>query len=228
MNTTAFLSLEDISDNLPRYDESVISVDMDDVLQQAYEKLEEDIRSAMKAHRGNKSLMSILLNTLLLYPDHPYDFDQIWARAFDPETKEYVKFLVAEPENLTREALYAKERALVADVKEELRQGRRSQVYATYTGEKDVTLRLEAVLRQEGIRVAILRSSVSTDKREDWYDRQLKAGVQVVICHPKLVETGLDLLAFPTLYFYEPVTRCTPCGKRAGDHGALGKDSRFG
>jgi hypothetical protein len=106
-------------------------------------------------------------------------------------------------ENLTREALYAKERALVADVKEELRQGRRCQVYATYTGEKDVTLRLEAVLRQEGIRVAILRSSVSTDKREDWYDRQLKAAVQVVICHPKLVETGLDLLAFPTLYFYE-------------------------
>ena len=34
MNTTAFLSLEDISDNLPRYDESVISVDMDDALQQ--------------------------------------------------------------------------------------------------------------------------------------------------------------------------------------------------
>ena len=203
MTTTAFLSLEDISDNLPRYDESVISVDMDDALQQAYEKLEEDIRSAMKAHRGNKSLMSILLNTLLLYPDHPYDFDEIWARAFDPQTKEYVKFLVTEPENLTREALYAKERALIADVKEELRQGRRCQVYATYTGEKDVTLRLEAVLRQEGIRVAVLRSSVATDKREDWYDRQLKAGVEVVICHPKLVETGLDLLAFPTLYFYE-------------------------
>ena len=42
-----------------------------------------------------------------------------------------------------------------------------------------------------------------TDKREDWYERQLKAGIKVVICHPKLVETGLDLLAFPTLYFYE-------------------------
>ena len=50
----------------------------------------------MKAHRGNKSLMSILLNTLLLYPDHPYDFDEIWARAFDPQTKEYVKFLVTD------------------------------------------------------------------------------------------------------------------------------------
>jgi hypothetical protein len=203
MSTTAFLSLEDISADLPRYDESVISVDMDNALQKAYDQLEEDIRSAMKAHRGNKSLMSILLNTLLLYPDHPYDFEEIWARAFDPQTKEHVKFLVTEPENLTREALYAKERALISDVKDELRQGRRCQIYATYTGEKDVTQRLETVLRQEGIRVAILRSSVPTDKREDWYERQLKAGVEVVICHPKLVETGLDLLAFPTLYFYE-------------------------
>ncbi|HET9308176.1 MAG TPA: hypothetical protein VFO46_19315, partial [Candidatus Sulfotelmatobacter sp.] len=30
-----------------------------------------------------------------------------------------------------------------------------------------------------------------------------KEGVQVVICHPKLVETGLDLLDFPTIIFYE-------------------------
>jgi len=203
MNTTAFLSLEDIADNLPRYDESVLSVEMDEELAKAYEELEEDIRAAMRAHRGNKSLMSILLNTLLLYPDHPYGFEDIWARAFDPQTKEYVRFLVTTPKNLTEDRLYAKERALIADVREELRHGRRCQVYATYTGEKDVTLRLENVLRQAGFRVAVLRSSVATDKREEWYERQLKAGVEVVICHPKLVETGLDLLAFPTLYFYE-------------------------
>lgn len=203
MNTTAFLSLEDISDNLPRYDESVISVDMDETLREAYEELEEDIREAIREHRGNKSLMSILLNTLLLYPDHPYGFKEIWARALDPSTREYVKFLVTEPRGLPQETLYAKERTLAADVREELKQGRRCQVYATFTGEKDVTLRLETVLRQEGFRVAVLRSSVPTDKREDWYERQLKAGIEVVICHPKLVETGLDLLAFPTLYFYE-------------------------
>jgi hypothetical protein len=141
MSSTAFLSLEDISDNLPRNDESVISVDMDEPLKKAYEQLEEEIRAAMKEHRGNKSLMSILLNTLLLYPDHPFDFDQIWARAFDPQSREYVRFLVTEPENLTKDALYAKERALIADIKDELREGRRCQIYATYTGEKDVTLR---------------------------------------------------------------------------------------
>jgi len=203
MTTTAFLSLEDIADNLPRYDESVLSVEMDEELAKAYEELEEDIRAAMRAHRGNKSLMSILLNTLLLYPDHPYGFDDIWARAFDPQAKEYVRFLVTTPRDLAQDRLYAKEAALVADIGEELRQGRRCQVYATFTGEKDVTLRLESVLRQAGFQVAVLRSSVATDKREEWYERQLKAGVEVVICHPKLVETGLDLLAFSTLYFYE-------------------------
>jgi len=203
MTTTAFLSLEDIADNLPRYDESVLSVEMDSALAKTYEELEEDIRTAMRAHRGNKSLMSILLNTLLLYPDHPYGFDAIWARAFDPQTREYVRFLAATPVNLPEDRLFAKESALIADVREELRQGRRCQVYATYTGEKDVTLRLETVLRQAGFRVAVLRSSVATDKREEWYERQLQAGVEVVVCHPKLVETGLDLLAFPTLYFYE-------------------------
>ena len=203
MNTTAFLSLEDIADNLPHYDESVVSIEMDSDLAKAYEELEEEIRSAMRQHRGNKSLMSILLNTLLLYPDHPYGFDAIWARAFDPQTREYVRFLAATPVNLPENRLFAKEHALIADVKEELRQGRRCQVYATYTGEKDVTLRLEAILRQAGLQVAVLRSSVPTDKREDWYERQLEAGVEVVVCHPKLVETGLDLLAFPTLYFYE-------------------------
>ena len=203
MTTTAFLSLEDIADNLPRYDESVLSVEMDSELGKAYEELEEEIRTALRAHRGNKSLMSILLNTLLLYPDHPYGFDAIWARAFDPQTKEYVRFLAATPVNLPEDRLFAKENALIADVREELRQGRRCQVYATYTGEKDVTLRLETVLWQAGFRVAVLRSSVATDKREDWYERQLEAGVEVVVCHPKLVETGLDLLAFPTLYFYE-------------------------
>jgi len=55
MNTTAFLSLEDIADNLPRYDESVVSVEMDSDLAKAYEELEDDIRSAMRQHRATRA-----------------------------------------------------------------------------------------------------------------------------------------------------------------------------
>ena len=35
------------------------------------------------------------------------------------------------------------------------------------------------------------------------YREQLKRGIDVAICHPKLVETGLDLLDFPTILFHE-------------------------
>jgi hypothetical protein len=84
-----------------------------------------------------------------------------------------------------------------------LSEGRRCQVFAVYTQKHDVTRRLEQILIREGIRTAVLRSNVDTSKREAWYARQIKQGVQVVISHPKLVETGLDLLDFPTIIFYE-------------------------
>src|SRR5664279_851678 len=67
----------------------------------------------------------------------------------------------------------------------------------------DVTARLEKLLRAEGVRAGVLRASVPTHKREAWYREQLKRGIDVVICHPKLVETGLDLLEFPTILFHE-------------------------
>jgi hypothetical protein len=203
MESTAFITLEDISDQLPSYEETVLSVDMGEALAKAYESIEADITEAMKAHRGNKSLMSVMLNTLLLYPDHPYGIGPIFGKTYDPKEGRMVSFFVTEPEDLPEADTYAKEQRLIEDIREELRQGRRTQVYATFTGKHDVTGRLERVLQQEGCRVAVLRSTVPTDKREAWYERQLRAGVEVVICHPRLVETGLDLLAFPTLYFYE-------------------------
>ena len=49
----------------------------------------------------------------------------------------------------------------------------------------------------------MLRASAPTHKREAWYREQLKRGIDVAICHPKLVETGLDLLEFPTILFHE-------------------------
>jgi hypothetical protein len=147
--------------------------------------------------------MSLMMHRLLLYPDHPFDIGEIWGKRFNPQTKIYERFLVTGAPDLPKDVVYPKERRLIEEIREELRHGRPCQVYATFTGEFDVAARLETVLRSAGFRVAVLRSTVPTLQREEWYERQLKQGVEVVICHPKLVETGLDLLAFPTLYFYE-------------------------
>ena len=204
MASTAFVTLDDIADYLPSYEESVIEVEMDETLGSAYEHVEKDIREAVAANRGNRSLMSLMMHRLLLYPDHPFDIGKIWGKRFNPQTKHYESFLVTEAPDLAKDVRVSRRSArLIEDIRKELRQGRRCQVYATFTGEFDVAARLESVLRGAGMRVAVLRPSVPTLKRELWYEKQLKEGVEVVICHPKLVETGLDLLAFPTLYFYE-------------------------
>jgi len=203
MQLCAFVFLEDISGELPPYEETYLSVPMDAPMREAYRELEEDMRKALKAHRGNRSVLSTMLNTLLLYPDHPYGIGTLYGTEFDPELKRRVRFVIAEPRDLAEDGIYSKERRLIEEIKKELAEGRRCQVFAVYTQKHDVTARLQRILSNEGLRTAVLRASVDTSKREVWYARQVKDGVQVVICHPKLVETGLDLLDFPTIIFYE-------------------------
>jgi superfamily II DNA or RNA helicase len=203
MQLCAFVFLEDVSAELPPYEETYLSVPMDAPMQEAYRELEEDMRKALKAHRGNRSVLSTMLNTLLLYPDHPYGIGTLYGTEFDPELKRKVRFVIAEPRDLPEDRIYSKERRLIEEIKKELAEGRRCQVFAVYTQKHDVTARIQRILSDEGLRTAVLRASVGTSKREAWYARQIKDGVQVVICHPKLVETGLDLLDFPTILFYE-------------------------
>src|SRR6266550_3493051 len=203
MSLGAFISLEDISEALPPYREEVVSIEMDAPLRDAYKKLEEDIKKALQEHRRNPSVMSVALNALLLYPDRPFGLGDLYGYEYDPETQKRERFLIAETPNLNESHVYAKERRLVEEVKSELRRGRRCQIYAVYTKKRDVTCRLERILTSEGIRVALLTTDVPPESREAWYERQLRAGVQAVICHPKLVQTGLDLIDFPTILFYE-------------------------
>lgn len=203
MSSTVFVSLEDIAEVLPPYEEIVCEVELEGALKTAYEDIQEDIKRALRENRGNRSLMSLMLHRLMLYPDHPFGIGEILGKRINPQTKRLEPFLVTTAPDLPKDQLYPKEKKLIEDIREELREGRRCQVFATFTGDHDVPERLETILRQAGFRVAVLRSTVPALKREQWYAQRIKEGVEVVIGHPKLVETGLDLLWFPTILFYE-------------------------
>ena len=181
----------------------VLNVEMDPVLAAAYKSLEEDIKAALEEHRGNQSVVSIGLNALMLYPDRPFALGTLYGHAVNPETGERERFVISDPADLDEEFVYAKERRLVEEVKTEVHQGRRVQIFAVYTQKRDVTQRLKSILSREGIRVEVLTTAVPPEAREAWYERQVKAGMQVCIAHPRLVATGLDLLAMPTILFYE-------------------------
>ena len=77
----------------------------------------------------------------------------------------------------------SEERALVDLVATERMQGRRVLVCITHTGTRDVTGRIDDLHTRHGF------SS---------------------ICHPRLLQTGLDLIAFPTICWYETETHPHP------------------
>jgi hypothetical protein len=107
MQLCAFVFLEDISGELPPYEESYLSVPMDALMMSAYRELEDAIRKALKEHRGNRSVLSTMLNTLLLYPDHPYGLGTLYGTEFDPELKRNVRFVIAETRDLPEAQLYS-------------------------------------------------------------------------------------------------------------------------
>ncbi|MEW5976408.1 MAG: hypothetical protein AB1898_11460 [Acidobacteriota bacterium] len=203
MNLGCFLSLEDVAESLPPFEETIVGVSMDSELENAYLRLEADVKRTLRENRGNRSVMSTMLNALLLYPDHPYQLGELWGFDINPVTRVREEFLIARTRDLDPEILQAKERRLVELVKEELQEGRRCQIFAVYTGKHDVTARLASILAREGIRAAVLTARTPPEKREAWYELQLRQGVEVFVAHPKLVATGMDLLFVPSLFFYE-------------------------
>ena len=202
MQMAAFLSLEDISDELPPYTEEVIAVEMDEPLRKAYSQLEDDISAALREHHGNASVISTAMNALLLYPDKPFGLGTLTGFRTNEEG-ERERFVISEPADLDENVVYAKERRLIEECKKELSQGRRLQVYAVYTKTRDVTRRLQKLLVNEGIRAEVLTADVPPEQREAWYETHLAQGMQVCLANPKLVQVGLDLLFAKTILFYE-------------------------
>ena len=103
--------------------------------------------------------------------------------------------------------VHPKEKALIDMVAAERMEGRRVLVYATHTGTRDITGRMDDMLTRHGFRVAVMKSeAVAPERRKAWVADEchpVKQGIDVLICHPRLVQTGLDLIDFPTLIWYE-------------------------
>ena len=61
------------------------------------------------------------------------------------------------------------------------------------------------ILEREGLRVAVLKANtVAADRREEWVAARVQEGVDVLICHPRLVQTGLDLVDWPSIVWFQP------------------------
>ena len=205
IGNTVFLRLADVASGLPPYEEQVMLSSMDSeedatgysqrsAYNTVYEELRLKLAEALKA--GSKRLLATYLQTLLAYPDGCTRGETV----FDPRSGD----VIVQVPPLSEEKLYPKEKALIDMVAAERMEGRRVLVYATHTGTRDITERMDDMLTRHGFRVAVMKAdAVAPERREAWVADKVKQGIDVMICHPRLVQTGLDLIDFPTLIWYE-------------------------
>ena len=192
LDKAVFLHLDDVSQSLPPLSEDVIGVEMDPDVALAYGDMEEQIKEVMRPllKKGDKRLLGTYLVNLLSYPDRPFG---------NPPIKLEEGNLYS-PQEFGQGHLYPKEKELLNLIESELAQSRRCLVYATFTRSRDVTERLNRILSDQGIKSSILKD-VKPAARESWIEEKLADGMQVMICNPELVKTGLDLNGFPTIIY---------------------------
>jgi hypothetical protein len=191
LNRSIFLSLGDMGFPLPDYTEIPVPIAMDPAQAALYESLKEQLRDELKERliRGDKSLLAGYLYALLFWPDSPRRPKVVRC----PRSGKVVAAVPGLPEDFTG----PKEEEIIELCLREKAQGRRVLLLCQQTDTLDIQPEWKAMLEAAGLKVAILRAAPS--KREKWVEKQVKAGVDVIISHPRKVETGLDLLDFPTI-----------------------------
>lgn len=204
-----FFSLRDLDKWLPTYEESAVPVEMDDDVRAAYDRTRDQLKDYLIARKweGDSSFRGAYLQWNLSWPNAPFRPTEVIHNQRSPITGKVSPTTVTKLPSYGEARVFAKEQALIDLVRDELAGDRPCVVYVRQSGTKDIQPRLESLLREHipGAVPFILRSSVAADRREKVIDAEVAKGANVVITHPDLVRTGLDLVFAPTLIHYEPV-----------------------
>jgi superfamily II DNA or RNA helicase len=195
MDSAAFLSLNDMGKELPEYEEIPIPLQMNENVAEEYDRLETRFKHILCSDKKiAKKILSTYLGLLTVYPDQPYGHKPV----VHPITGDA---LVVPQDTSSFNELHEKDHSVLGVVKRKTAEGGRVLIYTSWV-RIDSQEKLSKLLEENGYRVAILTSAVPPNKREEWVEKQVKNGIQVLITNPSLVETGLDLNDFTTLYFY--------------------------
>ena len=195
IDCAVFLSLNDMGKHLPDYEEIPVELELRSDIKEEYDRIEAAYRTVMMQRDGTAmKLMSRFLSLLTTYPDQPYDNEPIYYPKSD--------IPAVEPKSLSNiNELNEKDIFTLSKVEEKVKNGERVMIFTSWV-KIDTQDKLKKLLEEKGYRVAVLEQRVSPEKREEWVEKRVENGLDVLITNPSLVETGLDLNAFTTLIFY--------------------------
>ncbi len=203
-----FVGLADLGRTMPEFEEIPVPIAPDADVAAAYAQARGVLGQYLFQCRleGDASALGMYLQTLLSWPSAPYRTELcIHRKRLSKDSDEFVELPVHTIPGLPEDRLYSKERWLIDVVREELAQGRGVAVFVRQTGERNIQPRIAKLLTDHipGAKPFILKGNVKADQREAVLDKQLAAGANILICNPRLVQTGLDLCALPTIIFFE-------------------------
>lgn len=199
-NNTVFISLKDMKNDLPSYTEIPIGVDMDEDVLMGYMEYENFMRDLFADANRNKDkkrslkIVSSLIKDMMNYPDSPHCAKPL----IDPDTGK-IRFTPHTLDPMDRN----KENELLNIVKEQVDKGEKVLIYYNAVNKTDIGSRLTNLLEENNFSAYELKASVKSEKRESIIKNLLDEGLDVLICNPSLVETGLDLIDFTTIVFYQ-------------------------
>ena len=212
-----FLSLKDLGVGLPAYREEALPLAMTPEQAGQYHRMEGALRVQARQY---PSWLSTWLQWSLSRPNSAFRPEVVEKQRRDDDGNviDVTSFMelpeivagVDATTSQSGEVVYVpngndglpKEAWLVDFVKAEKAVGRKTLVFVRQTATRDIQPRLQAVLRRGQLRAQVLYANVDTRKREAWVNRHAP-GLDALICNPILVETGLDLVQFSTVVFFE-------------------------
>lgn len=207
MGNSVFMELEELGPALPKLDRVLVPVKMSPTLGKAYKDIDDAFNAALKSKvrkgKGPPILSTLRLQVLDAYLDRPWGWEPVMAPVYDKDTGVRVgESEVCTPKDLGHYHDDGKDAALLDIIRKEVKAGRKCAIYPQYTGKRDVRGKLQDLLQKDGFRAVLLPDTVRPEAREDWIQKHLEE-MDVLIVHPKRVMTGLDLIEFPTLIWYQ-------------------------
>lgn len=199
-----YFSLTDLGKNLPEYEEIAMPVTPDFDIAYHYDRINDDLLDRLKALRkdGDNTFAGAYLQWAMGWVNAPYRPYTVIHRQKAGGGKRPVT--VKSIPSFGEDRVFAKENALIDLVVKELREGRPCVVYVRQSNKRDIQPRLEYFLQRiAGAKPFVLRQKVAAERRELVIQKQVDSGTDGIISNPELVKTGLDLLNFPTIIFYE-------------------------
>ncbi len=209
LDTTIFLTLKDLGLALPDYKEEVIALSMLDDQAKQYQQMDSSLKTL--AIQSNRYLSTWLQWSLArpnsAFRDEVVKLDELNQKGEIVRSVPYLELPAITPQgysssNPNGHKWLPKESWLASFCRTEKALGRKVLVYVRQTGTRDIQDHLVLPLEENGLRVMVLGSHMDPRKREDWIAKRADR-LDVMICNPELVKTGLDLVQFSSVVFYE-------------------------